>query len=252
MVRKWVAGSFLALCTLTPLAAQPKGTSTKEQPKLSLVPFVGCKSDGQMGPVAAPKGKLVAIPARSASRLAYYKSDFGVGVLAPQGWHCFCTYGSNGSSLFVSPRPFGSAELFSTQWNGFDGPAIQISAMFGDTSGRFSVARMIARVFPAHLSFVKSVIDEGIEPASDFPSGPYPSDKLTYLTNEMVEYQTPANADGLGTHSLLIKNGDPIRGVVILFDDALNLLHLHVRLPPELESLAPIIIRQAERDASRH
>jgi len=111
---------------------------------------------------------------------------------------------------------------------------------------------MIARVFPAHLSFVKSVIDEGIEPASDFPSGPYPSDKLTYLTNEMVEYQTPANADGLGTHSLLIKNGDPIRGVVILFDDALNLLHLHVRLPPELESLAPIIIRQAERDASRH
>jgi hypothetical protein len=30
------------------------------------------------------------------------------------------------------------------------------------------------------MAFVQSVIDEGIEPASEFPSGPYPKDKLLF------------------------------------------------------------------------
>src|SRR5258705_141438 len=87
----------------------------------------------------------------------------------------------------VIESAMGSKELFSQQWKGFDGPAIQISTIYGSTSGRFSVARMIARVFPDHMSFVKDVIAEEIAPASDFPSGPYHADKLKYLTAEMVE-----------------------------------------------------------------
>jgi len=43
------------------------------------------------------------------------------------------------------------------------------------------------------------VITEGIEPASDFPFGPYPTDTLKYHGDVTVEFQTPANTKGLGT-----------------------------------------------------
>jgi hypothetical protein len=95
------------------------------------------------------------------------------------------------------------------------GPAIQFATDVGGTSGRFKVARIVARVFPAHRAFVRDVIAEGIDPASDFPLGSYPNDKLTYKNNETVEYETPAHTDGLGTQSWLQENDDPIRGVAI-------------------------------------
>jgi hypothetical protein len=79
---------------------------------------------------------------------------------------------------------------------------------------------MIARVFPAHKAFVTRVIEEGIEPADSFQSGPYPRDKLAYKNNEIVEYQTPAQTDGLGTNSRLQKNRNPIRGSAILIGNA--------------------------------
>jgi hypothetical protein len=66
--------------------------------------------------------------------------------------------------------------LFSSDWKGFTGPAIQLSDSIGDTSGRFEVAAMIAKVFPAYSWFLKGVIDESIEPASAFPAGPLPKD----------------------------------------------------------------------------
>jgi len=70
----------------------------------------------------------------------------------------------------------------------FSGPAIQLSVAVGDTSGRFEVAQIIARVFPSHRNFVRDVIAEDIEPASNFPFGPFPKDKLTYKSKELVEY----------------------------------------------------------------
>ena len=70
---------------------------------MNQVPFVGCASDGQAGPQAAPAGpsKAVAVPAATAQRLAWYKAQYGPGVLAPRGWHCFSTYGSNAPHLFA-------------------------------------------------------------------------------------------------------------------------------------------------------
>jgi hypothetical protein len=129
------------------------------------VPFVGCKSDGQMGPVQAPTGenKVAPITAEMAGRLAYYKAEKGSGVLAPRGWYCLGTYGSNGEALYVSPNPIRAADVLSTtKWKGFTGPAIEASFLYGDTSGRFDVARMIARVFPGYRKFLQKVIDEGI------------------------------------------------------------------------------------------
>ncbi len=51
---------------------------------------------------------------------------------------------------------------------------------------------------------------------SEFPSGPYPKDLLKYRGDRLIEYETPANMEGLGTHSGLRKNGTAIRGAAIL------------------------------------
>lgn len=187
------------------------------------------------------------MPPEAAKRLAYYLAAHGPGTLAPRGWHCFSTYGSNGTNLFVSRDPIDTKALFSPDWSGLVGPAIQISFIEGDTSGRFKVAKVIARVFPAHKQFVQNVIAEGMEPASDFPSGPYTTDKLNYRTPEWVEFETPANTQGLGTVSRLQANANPISGVVFLKD--INLIQLSARLPDKDSDLIPIIEHQVTDDA---
>jgi hypothetical protein len=76
------------------------------------LPFGGCNSDGQVGPLSAPARKtmrVLATPAE-AGKLAYYKAAKGIGVLAPRGWHCFGTYGSGGDTLFVAPDPIHPAQ----------------------------------------------------------------------------------------------------------------------------------------------
>jgi hypothetical protein len=170
-------------------------------------------------------------------------------LLAPVGWHCFGTYGSNGSNLYLSPQPIDATIVFSDNWKGFTGPVIQISGEEGGTSGRYGVASMIARVFPTHSAFVRSVIASGLAEANDFPAGPYPKDQLVYKSKEVVEYQTPAQTDGLGTQSRLQKNADPIRGVAILVGNQHepSLVFLAARLPLEMEPLTSIIIQQVER-----
>lgn len=213
-----------------------------------VVPFVGCPSDGQVGLRDAPKAttRTVAIGTGEARKLAYYSSRY-LGVLAPRGWYCFGTYGSNGETLYVSPQPVDT-RLIAANGSGFTGSAVQISVEIGDTSGRFGVARAVARVFPAHVAFARRVIAEGIEPASAFPFGPYPNDELTYKSQEIVEYQTPANTEGLGTRSWLRKNGSAIAGVAILSGPTPDLVHVSLRLPTELTHLASAIIQQVERD----
>lgn len=217
------------------------------------VTFVGCKSDGQAGPQDAPSGepKTIAISPQLAQRVAYYKASDGKGVLGPRGWYCFGTYGSSGSNLYVTPMPLKSADLFSDSWKGISGYGIQLSESNGDASGRFDVAEIIARVFPAHLAFVRRVIAEGVEPATSFPYGPYPADKLTYKSEDAVEYVTPPYTEGLGAKSFLIKDADPINGVALLTGEELSLTHLSVRLSPGMSDLLPVITRQVEQDGSR-
>jgi len=237
MVYRWrflfFALIVAAVMGMGPMLSSQTTHGVETQKVSSVVPFVGCKSDGQVGPREAPKGasKILPIATERAQRLAYYKVEDGPGVLAPRGWYCFGTYGSNGSNLYVSPQPLDAKTLFSSSWKGFTGPVIQMTVESGGTSGRFSVARTIARVFPAHRAFVRKVIAEEIEPASDFPFGPYTDDKLTYKNRETVEYGTPANKDGLGTQSRLQKNADPIRGIAILVGKDPDLIFLAIRVP---------------------
>ena len=204
------------------------------------VPFVGCASDGQIGPQPAPtNGRTPAVPPSLAGRLAYYSSG-SLGVLAPRGWHCFGLYGSNGSLLIVTPERHDAADLL-TPSSTLAGAAIQLSLSSGETSRRFEVAEVAARLFPAKKEFVARVIGEGIEPASAFPEGPYPGDILHRRSDTEVEFETPAESEGMGTRSRLVKNGDPIRGLAIVTNEN-DLVLLDVRVERGLRRLAPTII----------
>ncbi len=239
------------ITTLAVLLCSPLFSQAQRLLVPGSVPFVGCPSDGQTGPQDAPteKNKLLNIPVEGTQQLAYYAATNSIGVLAPRGWHCFGTYGSSGDTLYVSPEPLDAKQLFSDTWHGFTGPAIQLSSISGDTSGRFTVASVIARVFPAYRAFVKKVKAEGA--GGNFPSGPYPNDKLIHKGKRVIEYTTPPQADGLGTASRLQKNDGPIRGVAVLTGDTPDLVMLSVRLPPALRTLTPYIVQQVEREAAR-
>jgi len=236
---------FLVFAQSKPNVALPEITLTP-------VPIVGCESQNGTSsepPRAVASGgtKVVSVNAAIAQRLAFYQLEGGFGVLAPRGWYCYGVYGSSGGNLYVSQEPIDS-NFFSNDWKGFGGPVVDVTTKSGGTSGRFEVAQTIARVFPAHMSFVRSVIAEGIEPASSFPSGPYPTDRLVYLSKEVVEFHTPANTEGLGTSFGLHKNGSPINGFAMLSGQDTDLLQLSVRLSADTNDLSPVIIQQFERN----
>jgi hypothetical protein len=156
--------------------------------------------------------------------------------------------GSDGDVLFLSPETIHHG---GSGWNGLEGPAIEINHMTSGASGRYEVAEIMARVFPAYRAFARKVL-EGM--GLPFPAGPYPNDTLTNHGQMIVEYSTPAQAEGLGNfHSWLEKNGFPIRGAAIIVDDAPNgpdAVLLSVRFPPALTGLVPAIVGQFERDTA--
>jgi hypothetical protein len=241
----------LAVCMYSLGIAQNESSTAGPKKTTAEVPFVGCNSDGQNGPVDAPMGKSkpISIPPEAGSQLAYYKSE-QISVLAPRSWYCFGTYGSNGVALYVSAQPIDQRDLLSAQWKGLSGAVVEVAYQSGDTSGRFTVARAIARVFPAHKEFAKRVSAEDVGPETSFRFGPYSTDKLTYKSTEIVEFQTPGNKDGLGTDfSRFRKNSDPITGVAILTGEPPDLLFLAVRLPSNLSNLSAVIVQETERTA---
>jgi hypothetical protein len=140
------------------------------------------------------------------------------------------------------------ADLSSTNGSGFVGPVVEIAYEYGGTSGRFGVARTIARVFPAYKAFVDKVMEEEIQADNSIAFGPYPKDKLTYKGKDIVEYQTPGQTEGLGTNQGLKKNDTPISGVAILTGQTPDLVFLAVRLSPDQTDLTSAIIRGVETD----
>jgi len=214
------------------------------------VPFVGCDSDGQAGPINAPTAPEIPVPANAeqAGKLAYYKAAEGLGALAPRDWYCFATYGSGGETLYITPQPIDRTNIFSKGPAGDGGPAVVVTYRFGGTSGRFSVAEVIAKVFPAHRPFAVEVMKE-LDQSPAF--GPYPDDTLVYKSNELVEYRTPAQTEGLGTYWWLTKSTLPIQGAALLIGPETDVALLAVRLPPDLNGLTRTIVDQFEAEAAR-
>jgi hypothetical protein len=123
--------------------------------------------------------------------------------------------------------------------------------MTSGASGRYEIAEIMARVFPEYRTFASRVM-EGID--LPLPAGPYPKDTLRYRGKTIVEYNTPAQTEGLGNfHSWLGKNDLPIKVAAIIAEppdggDGPDVVLLSVRVPPALAGLIPVIVAQVERD----
>lgn len=247
------------ICVVAVMAGVPMASHAQQgpatrmpQPVVVTVPFVGCKSDGQMGPVDAPSGKTATttLSREVAQTLSYYAAAQGIGVLAPRGWKCFGTYGSGGETLFVSPEQIDAKNVFSTG-PGIQDTAIIVAYRYGGTSGRFSVAEVIARVFPAYRQFAVRVMHE-LETKESFVFGPYPTDTLTYRSKATVEFRTPPWKVGLGTFSGLQMSKNQTAGAALLVCPDTDLVLLSVRLPSERNGIAAEVIRKLESDAAQH
>ena len=241
----------LAVGGLCLCSAQEKAKSNTAR---VTVPFVGCKSDGQAGPVDAPTEAemVVQIDPKMAQKLAYYKAATSSGVLAPRGWYCFGTYDAGGDSTFVTPDPIDTGHFFLGARRTLTGAAIDVDHLYGGTSGRSLVARVIARVFPGYKSFVDGVIEMFDFLAKEMVFGPYPSDKLIYRSDRLVEYRTPPRSEGLGTMSSRLQpNNRAIGGFAALLGELpfVDVLLVSVRLPPEMISLEGAIVEQLEHEA---
>src|SRR5262249_15182826 len=123
----------------------------------------------------------------------------------------------------------------------FDHAGIGISHVFffAGTSGRYPAAEVVARLFPQSKAFVQRVIGEGLEPASSFPFGPWPDDKLTYRSKNVVVFETPAKKKGIGTWVGFEPTSNPIHGRVRLVEDGVYLLA--ARLPADMRDFADVI-----------
>lgn len=233
--------------------AQPPSPRSSGDSRVVAVPFVGCPSDRQLGPMGAPgpPRKPVLLRRATADKLAYYASAQGMGVLAPRGWHCFGIYGAGGESIIVSPEPLDSRKLFSPDRHVLTGSGVILSHHYGGTSGRFVVAGIIARLFPERMDFTHAVRKAFPSPEDPYPAGPYPGDTLHYKSKSSVEFRTPAHAEGLGTTERMLKGNAPIDGVVMLVCQTPDVLLLAMRLPSVLQAVQPDVVRQMEGAAAR-
>ncbi len=239
MVRLALAGGLAAIFS-TPAASQDRGQA---------VPFVGCAADGALGPREPPRKHAGAPPvgSQAAGRLAYYATD-DLGVLAPRGWHCLGLYGSSGLTLLVTPQSHPASELLGPRFK-LSGPAVALSYSYGGTSGRFAVAQVAARLFPAASPFVQKVAAEGVAGAAPRPPATNPRAVLRRVDSTAVEFVTPANRDGIGTSGLLAAETEPIAGAAILLTgDAPDLVKLDVRLARDMRPLERTIATAVEND----
>jgi hypothetical protein len=251
-MRRFLIGSLLIFAgSLPALGAERKGTENR-------VPFVGCRSSGQLGPRPAPKLRRTPLVASNvARRLAYYVAFEGPGVLAPRHWHCFSVYGSNGSVLVVSPTMVGSADFFGGHHFSTKGDAVELSYDLGGTSGRWAVAEAIARYFPKYRNFIRrnfQGLDAGGLDIGPLPSGPYRHDSFSRRSDKLVRYTTPPLIKGAGTAWALAPSAQAVQGLSALVKDVggPDLLSLNVRLPDKTGVLTQAILRNAEQEARQY
>lgn len=216
------------------------------------VPYVGCASDGQLGPQPPPKPSKPTprLPVAVASRLAYYAAtDYG--VLAPRGWRCFSLYGSSGASVYVTPGAIDGRRLLGNDNFRFRGEAVEFSYMLGGTSGRFEVADISSRLFPIAHAYVNRVAREQKDIGGlplQISGKPFPDDRIIRRTNMVVRLVTPPRKQGFGTNAKLAPNDAPIEGLAALIraPGGFDLIELNIRLPQKDADLVSTIQSIAE------
>jgi uncharacterized protein YecT (DUF1311 family) len=212
------------------------------------VPTLGCPQDGMADPIEAPRlptSARVIVPSGLETSLTLYSAfeDPSTGVLGPRGWDCFGTYGSGGSTLYITPRRL-SDPILDRREKVAAGPFVIRTIVLGETSGRDELYRISARIFPRARPFIERV--EGLDEAKRYIYKPWPNDTLKYLSDFAVNYVTPARSVGLGTELGLASGRLPTYGLAHLhLDPELYLYGLAIRLEERERRLyAPIIVAQ--------
>lgn len=228
-------------CLIATSATQALGQSRARQ---SVVPFVGCFSDGQAGPGSAPKGvpKSVAVDSQLAQRIAYYKGDQSSGVFAPRGWHCRVWYGSAGSTILAAPVATDTTRFEPTS---ILGDAIELESRAAGTSGRFDVAAYATRLFPSRLKhYIESVRSEGLGFSPDSALARFAKDTVRLIAPLEAAFVTPARARGLGTDWVIAPSAAPIYGYAVIeeSEDEPDMSLLRVRLTGPQGNLRQVIM----------
>ncbi len=213
------------------------------------MPVVGCPGNDQAGPARIRTGESIptAVEQPVAAQIAFYRPEQGPGVYAPRGWYCRGWDGSSGTVLVVTP---GRIEPPYFPLPAIAGPAVTIQTSNAGSSGRFHVAIVAAQLFPlAGSELISRVRQEHLISDASFEAVPHPDDQLGYLSDQFVEYTTPANRAGLGTDGPLEMSDLPIRGLTILNPEAAvnTLTEVRVRLPAGLRAVAEAVV-QLESD----
>jgi hypothetical protein len=183
---------LLALLLSACLLSMPTANAT------STVPFVGCPGGGMVD-TSVPTGKSlqVAISKDLAAKLALYVGEY-LAILGPRNWTCSGMGGTASRSLFLHPS--GS--------NFLTGPGIILTEVAADPpSGAPFILSYAGRYFPNIVD--QKYIDNFVAAFPSFPSARsmngqnsiFPNrngDRIIYLNQTMLEFQTPAMYAGLG------------------------------------------------------
>jgi hypothetical protein len=209
------------------------------------VPAVACPASDEIGLARLLPGESMPAPVQKdlAEQLAYYQAEGSAGVFAPKGWSCRAWSGSSGSTLLVTPKriepPYFPLPTIT-------GGAVVIQSSDTSSSGRFHAAIVAAQLFPLlGRELIARVRQEHLISDSSFDLERYPDDQLSYLSDRLVEYSTPANRTGLGTEGLLETANLPVRGLTVLNPESETnaLTEVRVRLPAALNAEAEAIVR---------
>lgn len=196
----------------------------------------------------APSGAPVElnIPANIAAKLALYAGAFET-VLAPKGWNCTGGVGTDVISLSITP-PKASPDA--------KGSSITIRSDMEGMGTEFDDVNTIGRTYFPKLvsaaqfnSFAADWDKEGGIPAPP-PATRYLTDRLTYISQAAVEYETPPGKDGIAQ----LANGGtspfPQYGIISIQgkylpqdnEDDRSVSFINVTLPPDLAYMTKFIL----------
>ena len=237
------ASLIFLLLGITACVAQKEAPA---EPELVSIPSIGCPADGQTGHLDAPENGSteIHVPAETAAKLSVYTA-LGISVLAPRGWHCIGIYGSSGEAIIVTPEAMRPAEMFGDRRR-LTGPAVALNHVGGEGSGSYTLAEFIEIAFPAYQANLDHLEERF---GTTLRRQPYPEDILVHRSDSIVEYETPAGQEGMGTYNWLVPGEMPIRGVAMLVGDTPDLIWLQTRL--DSTDLGNTIIREAEQNPTR-
>ncbi len=215
------------------------------------VPYVGCASDGQLGPQPPPKPSKPTprLPASAASRLAYYASVNNRRAGAARMALLFSVRFKRSERL-RDARAHRRPNPYPRRGVTLQRRRHRVQLHTGGTSGRFEVAKVSSKFFPIAHGLVASVAKEEKEIGIpfDLSGNEFRNDQIVSRTDKVVRFITPAGKHGLGTDDRFVPNRSPVAGLAALvFDDGeTDLMLLNARLPLKDRDLLPAIQSVAE------